>query len=128
MSFYNKSSSKLETSKHRLLRTHMEDIWHWCHYDPMLWIHSPCPWHYQFWHIMSMVCPYIISPWVMKKYPHHIGLFPGLGNIWHMPPHNLKLRWCDCPIHEHAQFSFLQLDCSTYFVVQKNWNHKNNKK
>ncbi len=31
--------------------------------------------HSQFWPIMSTICPCIIKPLVIKKYPHHIGLF-----------------------------------------------------
>ncbi len=108
---------------------HMEDMWHLCHCDTRLWTHSPYPLHFQFWHIMSMVCPCTISPLLIENYPHHIGLLPGLGNIWHLPSHRPKSWWCGHLIHELLWLSLLQLDYSTYFVFcKKKWNHKNNEK
>jgi hypothetical protein len=103
--------------RHRLLWTHMEDIWHWCHCDPKLWTHFPYPLHSQFWHIMSMVCPCTISLLIIEKYPHHIGILLGLGNIWHLLPHRPKLQWCVCPIGQPICLFILQLDYLTYFVL-----------
>jgi hypothetical protein len=104
--------------RYRLLWTHMEDIWHWCHCDPKLWTHSPCPLHFQFIYIMLMVCPCTISLPIIEKYPHDIGLL-GLENIWQLPLHKPKSWWCGHPNQQLAQLSLFQLDCSTYFILRK---------
>ncbi len=105
--------------RHRLLRMCMEDIWHWCHCDCKLWTHFLCPLHYQFWHIMSMISPCTISPPIIEKFPHRIGLLPSLRIIWDLPLHRPQSQWCGRPICQPTWLSFLQFHCLTYFVLRR---------
>jgi hypothetical protein len=120
--------ANLKHLKHKLLQTHMEDIWQSCHCDPKLWTHVPCPLHFQFSHTMSMGCPCTTIPLITEKCAHHILPLLGLGNIWHMP--------LIVPNHDNVVIPFASLlnYLSFNLIAQHNsfskkiWNHNNNKK